>query len=113
MTENVKLPELPEPAINQAHAAANAFAYGYHRDQMTAYARQAVTEAVAAERARAERDEAERDAARAELAKVRAAGALLSNIAYNLAQDDRLSDSTRYYLDDARKRWDAALNPKE
>lgn len=46
---------------------------------------------------------------RAEVESLRHHGTLLSNIAYNLAQDDRLSDAVRWSLDDARKRWDAAL----
>lgn len=66
----VELPELPEAAIKTAHPAANAFSYGYHADQMTDYARLAVTQAVAAERARAEMAEAERDAMRAVIDKV-------------------------------------------
>ena len=36
------------------------------------------------------------------------AGALLANIAYNLAQDESLSEPVRWSLDDARKRWDQA-----
>lgn len=39
---NDDLPPLPEPAIQKAHGTANAFAYGYHADQMRAYARAAV-----------------------------------------------------------------------
>lgn len=39
---DVKLPPLPEPAIHQAHGLANAFAYGFHANQMTEYARLAV-----------------------------------------------------------------------
>lgn len=37
------------------------------------------------------------------------AGTVLSNIVYNLAQDDRLPEAIRTSLDAARKRWDAAL----
>lgn len=51
MSEELKLPELPEPGIKSAHALSNAFAFGYHADQMREYARQAVL----AERERAAR----------------------------------------------------------
>jgi hypothetical protein len=37
------------------------------------------------------------------------AGQVLSNIAYNLAQDSRLPDDARALLDGARRRWDAAV----
>lgn len=40
------------------------------------------------------------------ICQAKQAGTLLANIAYNLAQDESLSDSTRWSLDDARKRWD-------
>ena len=52
------------------------------------------------------------------LRDARHAGSLLANIAYNLAQDESLSEPVRRSLDDARKRWDlttkdsrAALGP--
>lgn len=65
----IKLPELPEAAIKTAHPAANAFSYGYHADQMTDYARLAVTQAVAAERARWEAEVAGLETKHRELAK--------------------------------------------
>lgn len=59
--------------------------------------------AIAELQARCER--ADRDAG-----YMKHAGTMLSNIAYNLAQDDRLPDVIRWSLDDARKRWDAAID---
>lgn len=75
------------------------------------------------ERLRADRDSWQQQAAdrvedwaqayeRAQRAEAQAAamhrvGTLLSNIAYNLAQDDKLSEQVRWSLDDARKQWDA------
>ena len=73
-----------------------------------------------AELAMKHRDAAEARAERlAEaLRDARHAGSLLANIAYNLAQDESLSEPVRWSLDDARKRWDlttkdsrAALGP--
>ena len=61
-----------------------------------------------AELAMKHRDAAEARAERlAEaLRDARHAGSLLANIAYNLAQDESLSEPVRWSLDDARKRWD-------
>lgn len=42
-------------------------------------------------------------------AALRRAGGILSNLAFNLAQEPALSASWRANLDDARKAWDAAL----
>lgn len=50
-----------------------------------------------------------RDQAARDVEALRYSGALLSNIAFNLAQDDRLPPGIRHSLDDARKRWDAAI----
>ena len=63
-----------------------------------------------AELAMKHRDAAEARAERlAEaLRDARHAGSLLANIAYNLAQDESLSEPVRWSLDDARKRWDQA-----
>ncbi len=41
--------------------------------------------------------------------RVRVAGAMLANCAFNLAQRDHLSDDERRSLDESRKVWDAAL----
>src|SRR5690606_6726478 len=68
-----------------------------HRAAMQAYARACVSSAT--------------EALRAEVEALKRHGTLLSNIAYNLAQDDRLSDSSRWSLDDARKKWDTAIHP--
>lgn len=40
-------------------------------------------------------------------------GAKLANIAYKLAQDDRLPSRTRALLDETRKEWDAAVRVRQ
>jgi len=97
-------------------------AHDDHAAAMQAYARACVSSATEALRAEVESlksdlsdymQAANYQATRAErlaeaLRDARHAGSLLANIAYNLAQDESLSEPVRWSLDDARKRWDQA-----
>jgi hypothetical protein len=53
------------------------------------------------------------EAAEANAARLRDAGALLSSIAFNLAQRSQLTDYEKQILEDARKGWDLARTKEE